>query len=126
MMNHRFLRLQELEVGRREVSDGDGGNALDEDDDNTILLDTLDDTFCPGEVAVDDTDTLRDLVEEVGVLQIDQVVAHDRGNSDEVVHLDIRHHDDLRTVRRHRRPMDHILHVGTLFVEHLQTGDLLL
>ena len=77
------------------MSDGDGGDTLEENDDDTILLDTLDDTLGSGEVAIDDTDTLGDLVEEVGVLQIDQVVTHDRGDTDEVVHLDIGHHDDL-------------------------------
>ena len=77
------------------MRDSDGGDTLEENDDDTILLDTLDDTLGTGEVAVDDTDPLGDLVEEVRVLQVDQVVAHDRGDTDEVVHLDIGHHDDL-------------------------------
>ena len=83
------------------MGDGDGGDTLDKDHDDTILLDTLDDTLSPGEVAVDDTDSLGDLVEEVGILQVHQVVAHDRGDADEVVHLSIGHHDDLRTVGYH-------------------------
>ena len=108
------------------MRDGNGGNALDEDDDHTILLDTLDDTLGPCKITVDDTDSLGDLVEEVGILQVDQVVTLYRRDPDEIVHLGIGDHDDLRTVGYHGGTVDHILHGSAGLIEHLQTGDLLL
>ena len=108
------------------MRDGDGSDTLDQDDDHTILLDSLDDTLGPGKITVDDTDSLGDLVQEVRILQVNQIVTLDRRDPNEVVHLGVGHYDDLRTIGYHSGPVDHILHGSAGLIEHLQTGDLLL
>ena len=118
--------LYKLKVFWTDVGDGDGGDALEEDDDHTVFLDALDATLGTGEVAIDDLDLLGGLVEEVLVFQVDQVAAGLGGDVDEVSHLGLGDDDDFRETFFQRRMTHHVLHRHAVLVEHLQTGDLLL
>ena len=77
------------------MRDGDGSDALEEDDDDAVALDALDDAFDTCEVAVDDADTFALLVEVVAIGQVAHMVVVRGGDADEVFHGTTGHHNDL-------------------------------
>ena len=118
-----YIFFEGLEPDGGDEGDGNGGDALDLDDDTFVVLDALDDALGIPEVTIDDANTAAWGAEEFGVrVEIDETVILNRGDTDEVVHLAVRNGQEIVVIVVRER-VGEIAQRQAILVEHLQLGD---
>lgn len=94
IINIPISPLHNLKILRADVAGGDGGDAVDGDDEAAVALDTLYDAFGALEEAAGHTYAVALKELRGGVVEPEEVVG-DRGYKDEHVHLPGAHRFDL-------------------------------
>ena len=110
-------------MGRGDEGEGDCGDTFELDDHVAILLDALDDSFDAGEVAIDDDATAPDFVGDGCIVEEEDAVIGDGGDTDEVLHFTVGDVEDFGTCVGIEGTCHHIAEGTEVFVCHLEVGE---
>lgn len=110
-------------MGWRDEGEGNGGDAFELDDNVAVLLDALDDAFDASEFSIDNHDTATDFMGNGSVVEEDNAIVSDRGDTDEVLHLTVGDVDDFGALSRIEWASHHVTEWAEVFVGHLELGE---
>lgn len=110
-------------MGRGDEGEGDCGDTFELDDHVAILLDALDDSFDAGEVTIDDDATAPHFVGNGCIVEEEDAVIGDGGDSDEVLHFTVGDVEDFGTCAGIEGACHHVAEGTEVFVCHLEVGE---
>ena len=122
-VGHGWGLVEKFEVGWGDEGEGYGGDVFELDDDVAVFVDTFDGAFDAGEVAFGDDDATTDFVGYGCIVEEDDTVIGDGGDSDEVLHLMVGHLDDFGTNRRVEWAGHHVAEWTDVLFGHFERGE---